>query len=259
MNSNKNLIEILNIEGNEVAVSRQGINNCMVNLTQMAKPYGKKLNDWLRLKTTQEYLAYRAKKINEEFAPLERYGNSRNENQECCGNSCFTFDETYGGQIIMVQGGNAKEQGTWCTDFHIALDFALWLDPVRKDIVYDVFIKFLTGRNVGTLVNTRKAPAPKYRDGFLPLEAALRKYTSLDDLKRIAEECRVTLHHVKDTLKGNKVSNPVLRKIIDRAKANKAKGLTFPDWRVRKSGIDYNQAMLDLFPAQVVGPDGKEG
>lgn len=255
MLDNKNLIEILNIEGNEVAVSRQGINNCMVNLTQMAKPYGKKLNDWLRLKTTQEYLAYRVKKINEEFAPLERYGNSRNENQECCGNSCFTFDETYGGQIIMVQGGNAKEQGTWCTDFHIALDFALWLDPVRKDIVYDVFIKFLTGRNVGTLVNTRKAPAPKYRDGFLPLEAALRKYTSLDDLKRIAEECRVTLHHVKD----NKVSNPVLRKIIDRAKANKAKGLAFPDWRVRKSGIDYNQAMFDLFPAQVVGPDGKEG
>lgn len=31
MNSNKNLIEILNIEGNEVAVSRQGVNNCMVN------------------------------------------------------------------------------------------------------------------------------------------------------------------------------------------------------------------------------------
>ena len=91
------------------------------------------------------------------------------------------------------------------------------------------------------------------------MEAALRKYTSLDDLKRIAEECRVTLHHVKDTLKGNKVSNPVLRKIIDRAKANKAKGLAFPDWRVRKSGIDYNQAMFDLFPAQVVGPDGKEG
>lgn len=249
MTDKKNLIEILNIEGNEVAVSRQGTNNCMVNLTQMAKPYGKKLNDWLRLKTTQDYLAYRAKKINEEFAPFECYGNSR-----------ITFDETYGGQIIVRKGNSSKfEQGTWCTDFHIALDFALWLDPVKKDIVYDHFIKFLTGRNVGTLANTRKAPAPKYRDGFLPLEAALRKYTSLDDLKRIAEECRVTLHHVKDTLKGNKVSNPVLRKIIDRAKANKTKGLTFPDWRIRKSGIDYNQAMLDLFPTQVVELNGKEG
>lgn len=261
MYSNKNLIEILNIEGNEVAVSRQGINNCMVNLTQMAKPYGKgkQVSNWLRRRETIEYLQYRSSKMrneNQERSSIsrfttevaERYGNPRNE-----------IDPTFGGQIIMVQGGNAKEQGTWCTDFHIALDFALWLDPVRKDIVYDHFIKFLTGRNVGTLADTRKAPAPKYRDGFLPLEAALRKYTSLDDLKRIAEECRVTLHHVKDTLKGNKVSNPVLRKIIDRAKANKSKGLTFPDWRVRKSGIDYNQAMLDLFPTQVAELDGKEG
>lgn len=238
-----------------MAVSRQGINNCMVNLTQMAKPYGKLPKDWLKLKSTQEYLQYRSSKM--------RNGNQGrwedSPNGECYEDSCFTRDKTYGGQIIVMQGGNAKEQGTWCTDFHIALDFALWLDPVRKDIVYDHFIKFLTGRNVGTLVNTRKAPAPKYRDGFLPLEAALRKYTSLDDLKRIAEECRVTLHHVKDTLKGNKVSNPVLRKIIDRAKANKAKGLTFPDWRIRKSGINYNQAMLDLFPIQVVELDGKEG
>lgn len=255
MNSNKNLIEILNIEGNEVAVSRQGVNNCMVNLTQMAKPYGKLPKDWLKLKSTQEYLQYRSSKMRN--GNQERWEDSPND--ECSSNSPITCDKTYGGQIIVMQGGNAKEQGTWCTDFHIALDFALWLDPVRKDIVYDVFIKFLTGRNVGTLVNTRKAPAPKYRDGFLPLEAALRKYTSLDDLKRIAEECRVTLHHVKDTLKGNKVSNPVLRKIIDRAKANKAKGLAFPDWRVRKPGINYNQAMLDLFPAQVVGLDGKEG
>ena len=135
----------------------------------------------------------------------------------------------------------------------------MWLNPHFGIAVIDGFIKYFTGRNVGTLVNTRKAPAPKYREGFLPLEAALRKYTSLDDLKRIAKECHVTLGHVKDTLKGNNVSNPVLRKIIDRAKANKAKGITFPDWRIRKSGIDYNQAMLDLFPTQVVELDGKEG
>lgn len=258
MLSNKNLIEILNIEGNEVAVSRQGINNCMVNLTQMAKPYGKgkQVSNWLRRRETIEYLQYRSSKMRN----THRLPDIVNTNAEYYGDSHNTFDETYGGQIIVRKGNSSKfEQGTWCTDFHIALDFALWLDPVRKDIVYDVFIKFLTGRNVGTLVNTRKAPATKYRDGFLPLEAALRKYTSLDDLKRIAEECRVTLHHVKDTLKGNKVSNPVLRKIIDRAKANKAKGLAFPDWRVRKPGINYNQAMLDLFPAQVVGLDGKEG
>ena len=228
MHSNKNLIEILNIEGNEVAVSRQGINNCMVNLTQMAKPYGKgkQVSNWLRRRETIEYLQYRSSKMRNEDRLLECYGNSRN-----------AFDETYGGQIIMVQGGNAKEQGTWCTDFHIALDFALWLDPVKKDVVYDHFIKFLTGRNVGTLVNTRNLPAPKHREGFRKLEAILRRYTSLGNLKEIAKRHKVTLHHVKDVLAGNSVSNPVLQSIIDIAKENKNKGITFPDWRIRKVSV----------------------
>ena len=258
MLDNKNLIEILNIEGNEVAVSRQGINNCMVNLTQMAKPYGKLVADWLRLKSTREYLTHRGKAAIEEKRLLDRYGNSHNENQERCEDAPITFDPTYGGQIIMVQGGNAKEQGTWCTDFHIALDFALWLDPVRKDIVYDHFIKFLTGRNVGTLVNTRNLPAPKHREGFRPLEKALRQYTSLDNLKTIAAERKVTLHHVKDVLSGNKVSNPILEDIIKWAKINKSNGLTFPDWRIRRKGICYDQALLDLFPEQIVEPNEKE-
>ena len=236
MNVNKNLIEILDVEGNEVAVSRQGINNCMVNLTQMAKPYGKRPIDWLKSKEGKDYLA-----VAERMDSKVR-------------NSHFGIPP-----IITRQGGAPGESGTWCTDFHVAIRFAQWLDPEFAWRLDDAIIKYLTGRNVGTLANTNSLPAPKYRDGFLPLEAALRKYTSLDDLKRIAEECRVTLHHVKDTLKGNKVSNPVLRKIIDRAKANKAKGLTFPDWRVRKKGIDYNQAMLDLFPAEIVGESGKEG
>lgn len=252
MLDNKNLIEILNIEGNEVAVSRQGINNCMVNLTQMAKPYGKLVADWLRLKSTREYLTHRGKAAIEEKRLLDRYGNSHNENQERCEDSPITFDPTYGGQIIMVQGGNAKEQGTWCTDFHIALDFALWLDPVRKDIVYDHFIKFLTGRNVGTLVNTRILPAPKHREGFRKLEAILRRYTSLANLKEIAKRHNVTLHHVKDVLSGNSVSNPVLQSIIDTAKENKNKGITFPDWRIRKKGIDYGQTAFDFEPQEIV-------
>lgn len=249
MHSNKNLIEILNIEGNEVAVSRQGINNCMVNLTQMAKPYGKgkQVSNWLRRRETIEYLQYRSSKMRNEDRLLECYGNSRN-----------AFDETYGGQIIMVQGGNAKEQGTWCTDFHIALDFALWLDPVKKDVVYDHFIKFLTGRNVGTLVNTRNLPAPKHREGFRKLEAILRRYTSLANLKEIAKRHNVTLHHVKDVLAGNSVSNPVLQSIIDIAKENKNKGITFPDWRIRKRGIDYSQTVFDFEPQDIVELNGKE-
>lgn len=254
MTVKKNLIEILNIGGNEVAVERFGINNFKVNLTQMAKPYGKLPKDWLKLKSTQEYLQYRSSKThNGNQGRWEDYPNGG-----CWDDYPNTCDKTYGGQIVVVQGGNAKEQGTWCTDFHIALDFALWLDPVRKDIVYDHFIKFLTGRNVGTLVNTRNLPAPKHREGFRPLEKALRQYTSLDNLKTIAVERKVTLHHVKDVLSGNKVSNPILEDIIKWAKINKSNGLTFPDWRIRRKGICYDQALLDLFPEQIVEPNEKE-
>ena len=71
MTSNKNLIEILHIEGNEVAVSRQGINNCMVNLTQMAKPYGpnKAPDRWLRSTEAKEFLT-----ALEEEKVLAKYG-----------------------------------------------------------------------------------------------------------------------------------------------------------------------------------------
>lgn len=257
MNVNKNLIEILNIEGNEVAVSRQGINNCMVNLTQMAKLYGKgkQVSNWLRRRETIEYLQYRSSKMRN----THRSPNMANANDECYENLRNTFDETYGGQIIVRKGNSSKfEQGTWCTDFHIALDFALWLDPVRKDIVYDVFIKFLTGRNVGTLVNTRNLPAPKHREGFRKMEAILRKYTSLANLKEIAKRHNVTFRHVKDVLSGNSVSNPVLQSIIDIAKENKNKGITFPDWRIRKKGIDYGQTVFDFEPQDIVELKAKE-
>ena len=234
--NNSNLIEVLRIEGNEVAVSRQGINNCMVNLTQMAKPYGKRPIDWLKSKEGKDYLAV-AELMNSKVR-----------------NSHFGFP-----LIITRQGGAPGEAGTWCTDYHIALRFAQWLDTAFAWQLDDAIIKYLTGRNVGTQVNTRRLPAPKYRDGFLALEAALRKYTSLDNLKRIAAINHVTLGHVKSVLKGNKVSNPVLGDIINCTKANKSNGATFPDWRIRKKGIDYNQALLDLYPSPIEGLKGKEG
>lgn len=90
----ENLIEILNIEGNAVAVERIDEKNFKVNLTQLAKPYGKKLNDWLRLKTTHEYLQYRQKKCyGNSHITFDRYGNSRNgENPSFLNNE---FDPTY--------------------------------------------------------------------------------------------------------------------------------------------------------------------
>lgn len=239
MTSNKNLIEILHIEGNEVAVSRQGINNCMVNLTQMAKPYGpnKAPDRWLRSTEAKEFLT-----ALEEEKSARQIWRTQNE------------------PLIIKRIGNSSEfeQGTWCTDYHVAIRFAMWLNPHFGIAVIDGFIKFLTGRNVGTLVNTRNLPAPKHREGFRKLEAILRRYTSLANLKEIAKRHNVTLHHVKDVLNGNSVSNPVLQSIIDTAKENKNKGITFPDWRIRKKGIDYSQTVFDFEPQDIVELNGKE-
>lgn len=233
MNVEKNLIEILHIEGNEVAVSRQGINNCMVNLTQMAKPYGpnKAPDRWLRSTEAKEFLT-----ALEEEKSARQIWRTQNE------------------PLIIKRIGNSSEfeQGTWCTDYHVAIRFAMWLNPHFGIAVIDGFIKFLTGRNVGTLVNTRILPAPKHREGFRKLEAILRRYTSLGNLKEIAKRHNVTLHHVKDVLSGNSVSNPVLQSIIDTAKENKNKGITFPDWRIRKKGIDYSQTVFDFEPQDIV-------
>lgn len=239
MNVEKNLIEILHIEGNEVAVSRQGINNCMVNLTQMAKPYGpnKAPDRWLRSTEAKEFLT-----ALEEEKSARQIWRTQNE------------------PLIIKRIGNSSEfeQGTWCTDYHVAIRFAMWLNPHFGIAVIDGFIKFLTGRNVGTLVNTRNLPSPKHCEGFRKLEAILRRYTSLANLKEIAKRHNVTLHHVKDVLSGNSVSNPVLQSIIDTAKENKNKGIIFPDWRIRKKGIDYSQTVFDFEPQDIVELNGKE-
>lgn len=239
MNVEKNLIEILHIEGNEVAVSRQGINNCMVNLTQMAKPYGpnKAPDRWLRSTEAKEFLT-----ALEEEKSARQIWRTQNE------------------PLIIKRIGNSSEfeQGTWCTDYHVAIKFAMWLNPHFGIAVIDGFIKFLTGRNVGTLVNTRILPAPKHREGFRKLEAILRRYTSLGNLKEIAKRHNVTLHHVKDVLAGNSVSNPVLQSVIDLAKENKNKGITFPDWRIRKKGIDYGQTAFDFEPQDIVELNAQE-
>lgn len=143
----ENLIEILNIEGNAVAVERIDEKNFKVNLTQLAKPYGKLIADWLRLKSTKEYLLYRQEKCyGNSHITFDRYGNFHNEER-----SSFLMNEddpTYGGLIVIKQGGNPYEQGTWCTDYHIALDCMAWLDTKRKDAVYDVFYAFMHGQLV---------------------------------------------------------------------------------------------------------------
>lgn len=71
----------------------------MVNATEMAKPFGKLVGDWLRLKTTTEFTEALSTDMQIPISAL----------------------------IQVVKGGN-NEQGTWMHE-DVALEFARWLSP----------------------------------------------------------------------------------------------------------------------------------
>ncbi|MYM11537.1 KilA-N domain-containing protein [Muribaculum intestinale] len=94
--------------------------NVRVNLTQMAKPFRKRVSDWLRTDSAQEYL---------EAVALQQ--------------KCVTAD------LLEVRyGGLPEMQGTWCNDRRIALRFAQWLD-VRFAVAVDtILLKLIFGEAV---------------------------------------------------------------------------------------------------------------
>ncbi len=73
--------------------------NVMVNATEMAKPFGKLVGDWLRLKATTEFTEALSADMHISISAL----------------------------IQVVKGGNS-EQGTWLHE-DVALEFARWLSP----------------------------------------------------------------------------------------------------------------------------------
>lgn len=93
-------IQRFDYEGSPIAFS-QG-DNVMVNATQMAKKFGKKVNDWLKTQQTKDFLDALtvARKIaTADFQP-----------------------------ITIVQGGTPANQGTWMHE-DVAIEFARWLSP----------------------------------------------------------------------------------------------------------------------------------
>jgi len=107
--------------------------NKMINATEMAKPFKKRVNDFLRLNSTKDYILL-----------LERrYADSRN------GNSRNGKKET----LRIVQGGSPELQGTWM-DEKLALKFAAWLSSAFELWVYD---------RIEELLKTGKTEIPTHR------------------------------------------------------------------------------------------------
>lgn len=91
--------------------------NVHVNLTQMAKPFGKTPKDWLRTVEAQDYLNAVSVRL-----------------------KCLTAD-----LLDVRQGGSPGLQGTWCNDRRIALRFAQWLSADFSVAVDEILLRLIYG------------------------------------------------------------------------------------------------------------------
>lgn len=115
MTDNKNLIELVQVDGKDLVFERHG-DQCWINLTRIAQQFGKKPIDWLKTKSAQEYLEVAKKKCSEDI---------RNTQE-----SEVKIFTTQIEPIITRQGNtSAYEQGTWATDTRVARRFFQWLSP----------------------------------------------------------------------------------------------------------------------------------
>ncbi len=88
-------LDIFNYEGNDITFKNND-GTIMVNATQMAKPFRKNTKDYMKRKSTEEFINALCKRRN---VPLEEL-------------------------VTVVHGGNSR--GTWLHQ-EVALDFAQWL------------------------------------------------------------------------------------------------------------------------------------
>jgi hypothetical protein len=113
-------ITIFDYEGQDISFEFAD-GNQMVNATQMARPFGKPVGNFLRLKETKQYIQL----LEERYSDVN-IGQKREV-------------------LRVVKGGDVTEglQGTWM-DEKLALKFASWLSPRFELWVYDRIQELLT-------------------------------------------------------------------------------------------------------------------
>lgn len=136
--------------------------NKMINATEMAKPFDKRVNDFIRLKGTKDYILL-----------LElRYADSRNGKET----------------LRIVQGGSPELQGTWM-DEKLALKFAAWLSPTFELWVYD---------RIEELLKTGKTEIPTNRPPSDIINALRLIVDKLEYQEQDIKELKEGLQEVKD-------------------------------------------------------------
>lgn len=172
--------------------------NVAVNLTAMAKPFGKRVPDWLKTRETQEYLTEMSKTLKIVLADLVKVKN----------------------------GGIPGENGTWCYDYRIALRFAQWLSPKFSLMVDDIILNLLMGKTE-IVPKKRQRKYPRHLNNFSVLREKIRPYIGLRDVREVARNSGLSIDHTRKVLNGWSTSYPLFMKLYNRAKSNKQNGIRY--------------------------------
>lgn len=153
-------IKKFDYEGKPISFEFEDGNN-MINATEMAKPFNKRVDNFLRLKGSKDYILL-----------LElRYSDVREREV-----------------LRVVQGGTPELQGTWM-DEKLALKFAAWLSPAFELWVYD---------RIQELLITGKTEIPTHRPPSDIINALRLIVDKLEYQERDINELKSGLQEVKD-------------------------------------------------------------
>lgn len=153
----------------------------LINATEMAKPFGKRVVDFFRLKQTAEYVKtlHKSLKISRsENSRIGQIGSLTTEN----------LAKHYPELIKVVKGGNLP-QGTWVHE-KVALKFAAWLSPFFELWIYD---------RIHELLTTGKTELPTAHSGGI-IKSLRLIVDQLENQERLNEQFRTDLDEVSDRL-----------------------------------------------------------
>lgn len=122
-----NTLSVFAYEGNNVTF-RDVDGTLMINATEMAKPFGKKPNDWLRLPSSKDFI----------FALETKYKSDAQKSRIT--------------SLVLTNRGNSQSmgQGTWMVK-EVAIEFARWLSPMFGIWCNDMIMELLTKGHVSLM------------------------------------------------------------------------------------------------------------
>lgn len=133
--------------------------------TRMCQMYGKRVNNFLRIESTQRYLSALSKKLS---IPIEIEKSAMTENQGAEPNAL----------IYKVKGGEVDQSGTWVHQ-RVALKLAAWLNEDFEVWVYGVIEELMTTGQVKMADHVKElTEALQLKD--IELEAVCNEYALLE-------------------------------------------------------------------------------